>query len=176
MIEIVYQREVEYPLGRTLSQYFDLEHLEHVHPRSVGRARLISQHQDTVIWDLEWPPLLGFLRLRNRVTQRFLPPNRIHALVSTGFFRGTNIDIELSQTPRGTLIIELCITNRHSAHKKEGRSDPVMNERMRSGRLRTSVVIRQSVVMRSSRLSGRPLASVALKWVQTNSSGLSSGA
>jgi len=73
-------------------------------------------------------------------------------------------------------VIDLCISNRHTGHKKEGRSEPVMNERMRSGRLVTFLVIRQRVAMRSSRVSGWPLASFALKWAQTNSSGLSSGA
>ena len=72
--------------------------------------------------------------------------------------------------------IDLCISNRHFSHKKEGRSEPVMNERMRSGRLVTFLVIRHRLAMRSSRVSGWPLASCALKWAQTNSSGLSSGA
>jgi cyclopropane fatty-acyl-phospholipid synthase-like methyltransferase len=35
-------------------------------------------------------------------------------------------------------------------------------------RFRAFLVIPQSAAMSSSRLSGRPLASVALKWVQTN--------
>jgi len=74
------------------------------------------------------------------------------------------------------LIIDLCISNRHEDHKKRGRSEPVMNERMRSGRLFTFLVMRHRLVMRSSRVSGWPLASSALKWAQTHSSGLSSGA
>lgn len=106
MIEFTYQREVEYPIDRVVSQYFDLEHLEHVHPRTFGRAHLISQHQDTVIWDLEWPPILGCLRLRNRVVQRFLPPNRIHARLSKGFLRDMNVEVEFSQTPCGTMVKE----------------------------------------------------------------------
>ena len=107
MIEVVYQREVAYPLvGRTLSQYFDLEHLEHVHPRSFGKARLVSQHHDTVVWDLEWPPIFGVLRFRNRVIQRFLPPDRIHAAITGGFLRGTNVDIYFGQTAKGTLVEE----------------------------------------------------------------------
>jgi len=45
-----------------------------------------------------------------------------------------------------------------------------------AGVLRGILVIRHSAAMSSSTLSGRPLASVALKWVQTNSSGFRSGA
>ena len=72
--------------------------------------------------------------------------------------------------------IEMCITNRHYSHKRAGNSEAVMKDRRRSGRCRAFLVTRPSAVMSSSRLSGRPLASVALKWVQTNSSGLRSGA
>jgi len=75
-----------------------------------------------------------------------------------------------------TDIIDLCISNRHHGHKKGGSLEPVMNERMRAGRLVTLLVMRQRVAMRSSMVSGWPLASLPLKWAQTNSSGLSSGA
>ena len=73
-------------------------------------------------------------------------------------------------------LIDVCINNRHHGHKKKGNSEPVMKERMRAGRWHTFLVIRQSVAISSSRFSGWPLASVALKCAQTSSSGLSSGA
>src|SRR5437870_11447409 len=73
-------------------------------------------------------------------------------------------------------LIDLCITNRHYGHKKAGSSEAVMKDRRSSGRFRAFLVIRHSAAMSSARLSGRPLASVALKWVQTNSSGFRSGA
>src|SRR6266545_1195146 len=76
----------------------------------------------------------------------------------------------------GPNVIDMCINNRHCGHKKAGNAEAVMKERRSSGRFRAFLVIRHSAVMSSSRLSGRPLASVALKWVQTNSSGFRSGA
>lgn len=106
MIELLYQCEVPYPLGRVLSQYFDLEHLDHVHPNSFGRARLISQHHDTVVWELEWPPLLGLFRFCNRVVQRFVPPNHIQASLTQGFLRGATVDIQFHETSQGTCIEE----------------------------------------------------------------------
>jgi hypothetical protein len=72
--------------------------------------------------------------------------------------------------------IDQCITNRHHGHKKAGNSEAVIKDRRSAGRFRAFFVIRHSAAMSSSRLSGRPLASVALKWVQTNSSGFRSGA
>ncbi len=73
-------------------------------------------------------------------------------------------------------IIDMCISNRHSDHKKAGRSEAVIKERRSAGRVRAFLVIRHSAAMSSSRASGRPLARVALKWVQPNSSGFRSGA
>ena len=72
--------------------------------------------------------------------------------------------------------IDMCINNRHRIHKKAGNSEAVIKDRRSSGRFCAFLVIRPSAAMSSSRLSGRPLASVALKWVQTNSSGFRSGA
>jgi len=72
--------------------------------------------------------------------------------------------------------IDPCITNRHHGQKKAGNSEAVIKDRRSAGRFRAFFVIRHSAAMSSSRLSGRPLASVALKWAQTNSSGFRSGA
>ena len=77
MITIHYQRQLPYPPVRLLAQYFDLEHLEHVHPRSFGKARLVSQHQNVVIWDLEQPPLLG-IRSHFRHSPHRLPTRQRH--------------------------------------------------------------------------------------------------
>ena len=73
-------------------------------------------------------------------------------------------------------LIDLCTTNRHMNQRKAGRSEAVTNERISRGRRRTFLARRHSVERSSSWLSGRPLARAALKWVRTNSSGLSSGA
>src|SRR5207245_6333718 len=74
------------------------------------------------------------------------------------------------------VFIDLCINNRRHGHKNAGSSEAVIKDRRSAGRFRAFLVIRHSAAMSSSRLSGRPLASVALKWVQTNSSGFRSGA
>src|SRR5207245_10957120 len=82
-------------------------------------------------------------------------------------------DMELREARR---LIDLCINNRRHGHKNAGSSEAVIKDRRSAGRFRAFLVIRHSAAMSSSRLSGRPLASVALKWVQTNSSGFRSGA
>jgi hypothetical protein len=88
MITVMYRKAVPYPRWRVLAQFFDLEHIEHVHPRSFGRARLISLHQGGVTWELESPRYLG-VRARSTIVQDYLPPDRIEARVIKGFLKGT---------------------------------------------------------------------------------------
>jgi hypothetical protein len=106
MIELTYRREVPYPRDVVLSQYFDFEHLEHVHPRSFGRARLISQQGRCVSWELEWPRLLGVVRLRSTFTQEHLPPFGIRSWIVRGFLKGTESLVELGESAVGTLVVE----------------------------------------------------------------------
>lgn len=106
MIEVVYRREVSYPQPAVLSQYFDLEHVEHVHPRSFGRARMVSTNHNIIAWELEWPPVLGLIRLQSTFAQEYRPPWGIHATITRGFLRGTEISVEINKTDAGTLVVE----------------------------------------------------------------------
>jgi hypothetical protein len=106
VIEIVYQRELPYPRSILLSQYFDLEHLEHVHPKSFGRARMVSTERGVIVWDLEWSPILGYVRLWSRFAQEYLPPWGIRARIVGGTLRGTESTVELSSCTNGTLVVE----------------------------------------------------------------------
>ena len=60
-------------------------------------------------------------------------------------------------------LIDMCRSNRHYGHKKAGSSEAAIKDRRSAGRLRAFLVIRHNAAMSSSTLSGRPLASVALK-------------
>src|SRR5712691_6975846 len=106
MIEVFYRRELRYPLARILSQYFDLEHIEHVHPRSLGRARMVSQLQHRIVWELEWPSICGIFKVRNLIAQEFLAPDRIRVSFAKGPLRGTEVDVLLSEIDQGTLVEE----------------------------------------------------------------------
>jgi hypothetical protein len=106
MIEVVYHREVPYSPTIVLSQYFDLEHLEHVHPRSFGRARMVSEYRNIIVWELEWPPILGLFRLRSRFAQEYNPPQEIRSVIIGGLLRGTKTVVRLDETEAGTLVTE----------------------------------------------------------------------
>jgi hypothetical protein len=88
MITVMYRKSVPYPRWQILAQFFDLEHIEHVHPRTFGRARLISLHRGGVTWELESPRHLG-VRTRSTIIQDYLPPDRIEARIIKGFLKGS---------------------------------------------------------------------------------------
>ena len=104
------------------------------------------------------------------------PPliGRVGLVVAPAAERDLLIQVEVGAPLRS--LIDLCISNRRHGHKNAGSSEAVIKDRRSAGRFRAFLVIRHSAAMSSSRLSGRPLASVALKCVQTNSSGFRSGA
>jgi putative ABC transport system substrate-binding protein len=73
-------------------------------------------------------------------------------------------DLPVEQPTKFELvIIDMCRSNRHYGHKKAGSSEAAIKERRSAGRLRAFLVIRHNAAMSASTLSGRPLASVALK-------------
>ena len=41
-ISVQYRRRIPYPFERVLAQYFDLEHFETVHPKTLGQCRVLD--------------------------------------------------------------------------------------------------------------------------------------
>jgi hypothetical protein len=106
MIDVLYRREVSCSQSVVLSQYFDLEHLEHVHPRTFGRASMVSTFRNAIVWDLEWPPMLGVFRFRSRFCQEYLAPWGIRSVITRGLLRGTETIVQFDKTEGGTLVTE----------------------------------------------------------------------
>ncbi len=104
-MKVVYRRTIPYPILRVLSQYFDLEHIAHVHPRSFGEARLVTCAENSIVWELVSPRYFG-LRFRNLIVQEYIAPHQIRARVIKGIFRGTEVSTRLEQSEKGTLVDE----------------------------------------------------------------------
>lgn len=104
-MQLVYRTELPYAPERILAQYFDLEHLEHVHPDSLGRARLLGVRARTVHWQLEVPILLG-LCLRSTIEQEHVPPCHVRARVVAGLLKGARVWTALTASPGGTRVDE----------------------------------------------------------------------
>ena len=96
-IEVTYRKRIPYPFARVLSQYFDLEHIETVHPTTLGSYRAIEVAGNRIVFEQRWPSWLG-LRLRSVVEQVWLPPNRIRIRFRRGFLRGRGRGHENSRT------------------------------------------------------------------------------
>lgn len=105
MTSVVYRTELPYAPERILAQYFDLEHLEHVHPQSFGRARLLGVRDRTVRWQLETPSWLGVC-LRTTIEQEYVPPCSVRARVVSGVLKGARVWTTLAASPTGTRIHE----------------------------------------------------------------------
>ena len=105
-IEVTYRKRIPYPFARVLSQYFDLEHIETVHPTTLGSYRAIEVAGNRIVFEQRWPSWLG-LRLRSVVEQVWLPPNRIRIRFRRGFLRGVGVDTGLSDRGEETAIEEV---------------------------------------------------------------------
>ena len=105
-IEVTYRKRIPYPFARVLSQYFDLEHIETVHPTTLGSYRAIEVTGDRIVFEQRWPSSLG-LRLRSVVEQVWRPPNRIRIRFRRGFLRGVGVDTRLKDQGEETAIEEV---------------------------------------------------------------------
>lgn len=105
-IEVTYRKRIPYPFSRVLSQYFDLEHIETVHPTTLGSYRAIEVAGNRIVFEQHWPSWLG-LRLRSVVEQVWLPPNRIRIRFRRGFLRGVGVDTQLTDRGEETAIEEV---------------------------------------------------------------------
>lgn len=104
-MKILYTKHVPYPPADVLSAYFDLEHIACVHPTTFGKARVLGTEPNAVVWELESPRYLG-MAFRMVIKQEYLPPDRIHARVTGGLFRGTEVLTRLHPSGTGTFIEE----------------------------------------------------------------------
>ena len=105
-IQVTYRRRIPYPFARVLSQYFDLEHIETVHPTTLGGYRVIEVAGNWIVFEQHWPSWLG-MRLRSVVEQVWQPPNRIRIRFRRGFLRGIGVDTQLTEQGEETAIEEV---------------------------------------------------------------------
>lgn len=104
-INVTYRVRIPYPFERVLAQYFDLEHLETVHPTTLGAARVLEVDGRRIVFEQRWPAWLG-VRLRTVAEQVWLPPDRIRIRFRRGLLRGVGVDTHLLDRGGETAIEE----------------------------------------------------------------------
>ena len=105
-MQVGYRKRIPYPFERVLAQYFDLEHFETVHPRTLGQCRVLEVAGHRILFEQRWPSWLG-VRLRTVVEQVWVPPDRIHIRFLRGFLRGVGVSTHLTALHQETLIEEV---------------------------------------------------------------------
>jgi nitrite reductase/ring-hydroxylating ferredoxin subunit len=106
MLEIGYTKVIPFPFEIVLSQYFDYEHIAHVHPETLGEYRLVEVSTNRIVYDQIWPALWTGKRKTSRVEQRFSPPNAIEFEFIAGLHRGVKVQTFLHDQGDATRVEE----------------------------------------------------------------------
>jgi nitrite reductase/ring-hydroxylating ferredoxin subunit len=106
MLQIPYQRVVPYPVQVVLEQYFDFEHIAHVHPQTLGEYLLVEHSGRRLVYDQRWPSDRSGRRATSRVVQTYQPPGALQFDLVAGKHRGTKVHSELRPHPDGTEVVE----------------------------------------------------------------------
>jgi len=96
---------VPYAFGVVLGQFFDLEHLPHVHPRTLGRAVVRALGHREVVADL-YTKLAPGVEVRSRFLLTFSPPDRIGIELASGPGRGVVYGARLFADGAETRVVE----------------------------------------------------------------------
>lgn len=105
-MKIRYQKRIPYPFENVLSQYFDLEHFETVHPRTLGECKLLEVEGNRILFEQRWPAWLG-VRCRSTVEQLYMPPDRIRFHFAKGLYKGVKVFTHLADGGQFTDIDEV---------------------------------------------------------------------
>lgn len=106
MLEVGYSKTIPFPFDIVLSQYFDYEHIAHVHPKTLGEYRLVEVSEDRIVYDQIWAVGWNGRQKVSRVEQRFTPPNEIDFLFLSGLHRGVKVHTLLTDRGKETHVEE----------------------------------------------------------------------
>src|SRR5258708_5600943 len=106
MLHIACVKIVPYPLPVVLDQYFDFEHIAHVHPTTLGEYRLVEKSADRIVYDQLWPADRRGRRATSRVEQRYRLPGEIWFEFVEGKHKGTKVYSQLQPHADGTEVTE----------------------------------------------------------------------
>ncbi len=106
MLQIPYVKTIPYPFAVVLDQYFDFEHIAHVHPTTLGEYILVENAGRRIVYDQHWPADRKGRRATSRVVQMYQPPSDISFEFVAGKHKGTKVFSQLRPHADGTLVSE----------------------------------------------------------------------
>ena len=105
MIEVNIQKVIQYPFETVLGQYFDYEHIEFVHPHSLGNYYLLEDNGDTIIYKHVWAKK-GLINKISIVEHQYFPPNEMWFIFTEGHYKGVKVHTRLFAKQEYTLVEE----------------------------------------------------------------------
>ena len=105
MLSVHYQKIIAYPIDVVLEQYFDYEHIEHVHPTTLGQYRILEQTDARIVYEQNWPPGI-FGQAKSVIEHTFQPPYEMWFTFLSGKHHGVKVHSLLSEHAEGTLVDE----------------------------------------------------------------------
>ena len=106
-MEVTSRRRVPYRPERVLAQYFDLEHVSHVHPRTLGESRLITCKGRAVLFEQRWPWRFALgVRLCSTLKLELVAPGTVRVRVVRGLLRGSQLSVVLEESDGMTQVTE----------------------------------------------------------------------
>jgi len=105
MLSINYQKIIEYPLDAVLEQYFDYEHIEIVHPTTLGTYRVLEQRGARIVYEQIWPRGM-FGQARSVIEHLYVAPYEMWFHFLSGRHKGVKVHSLLRAHPQGTLVDE----------------------------------------------------------------------
>lgn len=106
MLAIHYSKTIPYQFDVVLSQYYDYEHIEHVHPTTLGKFEVLETGPERVVYKQTWPAGFWGRRATSVVEQRFTRPNDIRFRFLAGKHRGVEVHSVLHDRGAETLVEE----------------------------------------------------------------------
>jgi nitrite reductase/ring-hydroxylating ferredoxin subunit len=106
VLQIPYVKIIPYPFAVVLDQYFDYEHIAHVHPSTLGEYVLVENMGCRIIYDQLWPADRRGRRATSRVIQNYQPPGDIWFDFVAGKHKRTKVFSQLRPHPDGTGVRE----------------------------------------------------------------------
>jgi nitrite reductase/ring-hydroxylating ferredoxin subunit len=106
VLHIPYATIVPYPFAVVLDQYFDFEHVAHVHPTTLGEYVMVENAGRRIVYDQLWPANRRGRRATSRVVQTYHPPGDVRFEFVSGKYKGTAVHSRLRAHPGGTEVTE----------------------------------------------------------------------
>lgn len=106
MLTVAYEKEIPYPYAVVLSQYYDYEHIAHVHPRTLGEYRLMPSSPGRLVYEQLWPAGLTGRRAHSTVVHAWSNPGAMTFDFVAGRFKGVRVRTRLDARGAATVVAE----------------------------------------------------------------------